>query len=70
MYGSEILPTLEKNLELLRKSFELGEIDVLDVLVAQERFLRGQQDALAAFQDYYDAWARLEAIVGVELGDP
>ena len=67
VFGTEILPTLENNLELLRKAFELGEIDVLQVMVAQERFLRTQQDALGAFEDYYSAWAELEAIVGSEI---
>lgn len=67
LYGTEILPTLETNLGLLQKAFELGEIDILQVMVAQERFLRTQQDALQAFADYYEAWAELEAIVGGEL---
>lgn len=67
LYGSEILPTLESNLDLLQKAFELGEIDILQVLIAQERFLRSQQDALQAFADYYEGWAELEAIVGAEL---
>lgn len=67
LYGTEILPTLETNLDLLQMAFELGEIDILQVMVAQERFLRTQQDALQAFADYYDAWAELEATVGSEL---
>jgi len=67
LFGAEILPTFEKNLELLQKAFELGEIDILQVLVAQERFLDAQQNALRAFADYYDSWADLEAAVGAEL---
>jgi outer membrane protein, heavy metal efflux system len=67
VYGAEILPTLETNLGLLQKAFELGEIDIHQVMVAQERFLRTQQDALQAFADYYEAWAELEATVGGEL---
>jgi cobalt-zinc-cadmium efflux system outer membrane protein len=67
VFGTEILPTLETNLALLQKAFELGEIDVLQVMVAQERFLRTQQDALQSFADYYAAWAELEGIVGMEL---
>jgi cobalt-zinc-cadmium efflux system outer membrane protein len=70
LYGTEILPTFEKNLELLQKAFELGEIDVLQVMVAQERFLRTQQDALQSFADYYEAWAELESTVGAELHAP
>ncbi len=69
LYGTEILPTLEDNLQLINKSFELGEIDILDVMVARERFLRTQQEALQAFADYYEAWAGLEAAVGAKLDD-
>ncbi len=70
LYGTEILPTLQTNLDLLQKAFELGEIDILQVMVAQERFLRTEQDALQSFADYYDAWAELEATVGAELHGP
>src|SRR5690606_6233728 len=70
LFGTQILPTLETNLDLLQKAFELGEIDILQVMVAQERFLRTQQDALQAFADYYDAWAELEALIGGELHGP
>lgn len=66
-YGTEILPSFESNLRLLQRSFELGEIDLLGVLVAQERFLQVQQDALSAYDDYYRAVAELELILGTEI---
>jgi outer membrane protein TolC len=37
------------------------------VLVARERFLRTQEAALRAYEDYYDALANLEAALGAEL---
>src|SRR5690606_1039677 len=67
VFEAEVLPTFETNLTLLDKAFELGEIDVLEVMVAQERFLRTEQEALRTFADYYAAWAALEAVVGAEL---
>ena len=67
VYGDDIVPTFERNLTLIRKAFELGEIDVLQVLVARERFLEVQRDALGAYQDYFDALAALEAVVGTEI---
>lgn len=67
VYGSEILPAFEDNLDLLERAFELGEIEVLDVMVAQERFLTTQREALDAYEDYYQAVADLEATVGAEL---
>jgi len=66
-YGTEILPAFEGNLALLKRAFELGEVDLLQVLVARERLLRIQQDALTAHQDYYRDVAALEAEVGAEV---
>ncbi len=66
-YGTEILPRFEENLTLLRRSFELGEIDILALLTGRERFLRIQSDALGAQQDYFVALAGLERVVGVDL---
>lgn len=68
-YGSEILPRLEENLVLLRRSFELGEIDILSLSVGRERFLRIQSDALTAHVDYLTAEAGLERVVGLGLRD-
>ncbi|MFO0606624.1 MAG: TolC family protein [Polyangiales bacterium] len=66
-YGTEILPRFEENLTLLRRSFEVGQIDVLELLVGRERFLRIQSDALAAQLDYFVSLAALERLVGIEL---
>ncbi|HYP88457.1 MAG TPA: TolC family protein, partial [Polyangiaceae bacterium] len=66
-YGTEILPRFEENLTLLRRSFELGEIDILALSTGRERFLRIQSDALLAQQDYFVALAGLERVVGVDL---
>lgn len=66
-YGTEILPRFEENLTLLRRSFELGEIDILSLSTGRERFLRIQSDALGAQQDYFVALAGLERVVGVDL---
>ena len=66
-YGGEILPTFEENLRLIQRAFELGEIDILQVSVARERFLRIQTDALDAYSDYFQAIADLEAAIGTDL---
>jgi len=66
-YGTEVLPRFEENLTLLRRSFELGEIDVLALSIGRERFLRIQSDALDAQLDYFVALANLERTVGVDL---
>jgi cobalt-zinc-cadmium efflux system outer membrane protein len=66
-YGTEIIPAFEQNLELLRRAFELGELDLLELMVARGRFLDVQRDALSAYADYHDAVARLEELLGTEL---
>lgn len=66
-YGTEILPRFEENLTLLRRSFELGEIDILALSTGRERFLRIQSDAIGAQLDYFVALAGLERVVGVDL---
>lgn len=65
-YGREILPTFEENLRLIQRAFELGEIDILQVSVARERFLRMQTDALDAYVEYFQATADLEASIGAD----
>lgn len=66
-YGSEILPTFEENLRLIQRAFELGEIDILQVSVARERFLRIQAEALDAYAHYFRAVAKLEGAIGADL---
>jgi cobalt-zinc-cadmium efflux system outer membrane protein len=66
-YGTEVLPRFEENITLLRRAFELGEIDILALSRGGERFLRIQSDALAAQLDYFIALAGLERVVGVDL---
>jgi cobalt-zinc-cadmium efflux system outer membrane protein len=66
-YGTEVLPRFEENLTLLKRAFELGEIDILALSTGRERFLRIQSDALAAQLDYFFALAGLERVVGVDL---
>lgn len=66
-YGVAILPAFEENLRLIHRAFELGEIDILQVSVARERFLRIQTDALDAYADYFRAVANLEGVIGADL---
>lgn len=66
-YGQQILPRFEENLRLLQRAFELGEIDILQVSVARERFLRIRMDALDAYDTYFRAVAELEASIGMDL---
>lgn len=66
-YRSEILPGFEGNLVMLRRSFAVGEIDLLQVSFALGRFLTIQGQALDAHIQYFAAVAALEARIGVEI---
>jgi len=66
-YRGEILPHFEENLRLLARSFELGEIDLLALSAARERFLQIQADALHAQREYSIALSALERSIGQTL---
>jgi cobalt-zinc-cadmium efflux system outer membrane protein len=67
LYGSDILPAFEANLDKLQRAFELGEIGVLELSQIQQRLLTTQTDALGALDDYYVALAALEALAGADV---
>lgn len=66
-YGEEIIPLFEDNLALLSRSFDAGEIDLLALSIARERFLTIQNEALDAQLEYFVALADLERTIGSEL---
>ena len=66
-YASEVVPRFEENLALLERAFELGEVDILEVFVARENFLRIQNEALEAYRAYYEAVFTLESLLGSPL---
>lgn len=67
LYQAAILPAFEQNLTKLRRAFELGEVDVLQLSQIQQQILEAQRAALLAIEDYFDAVAALEALSGVEV---
>jgi cobalt-zinc-cadmium efflux system outer membrane protein len=66
-YGTQIIPLFEENLTLLGRSFDIGEIDLLALSFARERFLAIQNEALDAQLEYFVALAELERTIGSEL---
>ncbi len=67
VFGTDLLPAFEGNLDKLQRAFELGEVDILQLAQIQERILVTQRAALVALEDYYDALAALEGLTGVDL---
>lgn len=68
-WGTEIVPRSRQHLEVLKRAFELGEIDLIALGVGRERLLSVQRAALDARRDAFVAGADLERVVGVELFD-
>lgn len=64
IYAADVLPRFSESLVLLRRAFELGEIDLLEVFVERERFLRLQDEALDVYVDYIGAARDLELASG------
>jgi cobalt-zinc-cadmium efflux system outer membrane protein len=67
LLGGALAPSLEESLRLLQRSFQAGELGLLELSVARERFLGAQREALAAAADYDRALIELEFRVGTEL---
>ena len=67
VYGTDIMPRFEENLTLLSRGFELGEMELLEVLVARGRFLELEREVLDTYADYFRSVAQLEAEVGTEI---
>jgi cobalt-zinc-cadmium efflux system outer membrane protein len=64
LFEGKILPSYQKNLRLLRRAFELGEVGLLSVLVGRGRILTSRRAALAAQVDYGRALLEIEALCG------
>lgn len=67
IYGGQLVPAFEQELELLREGYKAGQFDITDITVAQERLLRGREQALGAMVDYVEAAAELERLTGGEF---
>lgn len=64
---TEVTPSLEAGLALLKKGFEAGELPLLSVTAFRERFLQAQRTTIDAWADYHRARAELEFALGAEL---
>jgi outer membrane protein, heavy metal efflux system len=69
-YSEEMLPRFSENLRMLERAFELGEIDLLQVFVAQQRFVTQQRRALEIYAAYVEAVRTFELVAGRPLRPP
>lgn len=68
-YEGGILDLLDENLELTRTAYELGEAELLQVILTQNGFIETRFAYLDALAAYTKALVELEAAAGENLGN-
>ena len=66
-YEGDSLKFLNENLQLTRTAYELGETELLAVILVQNEFIKTRFAYLDALAAYHKALAELEAAVGTSL---
>ena len=66
-YEGDSLKLLNENLKLTRTAYELGETELLEVILMQNEFIKTRFAYLDALAAYHKAFAELEAAVGTSL---
>lgn len=66
-YGGNSLKLLNENLKLTRTAYELGETELLELILMQNEFIKTRFAYLDALAAYHQALAELEAVVGTSL---
>lgn len=67
LYEQGVVPQLERNLSLLQRAYELGEVNAQQVSQTRERLLNATGQYIDARIAYYETAATLEGLVGTEL---
>lgn len=67
IYGNQVLPRAEQNLRTIRTAYNLGDLQVLDVVAEQRRLIDNQTQYNVALRDYYVSLAELERAIGAPL---
>jgi outer membrane protein, heavy metal efflux system len=67
IYGVQALPAVERNLLLIRRAYELGELDIHAVSQTRSRLFTIQAQAIDALSAYFRSLAELEGLVGTDV---
>lgn len=67
LYEQSVVPQLEKNLTLLQRAFELGEVDIHRVSQTRQRLLEATRRHVEARVAWHALAAELEGLVGTEI---
>lgn len=66
-YRGDYLKLLNENLNLTRAAYELGEAELLEVILMQNEFIKARFAYLEALAAYHKALAELEAAIGTSI---
>lgn len=66
-YEGDSVKLLTENLKLTRAAYELGEAQLLEIILMQNEFVEMRFAYLEALADYYKALAELESAVGTSI---
>ena len=66
-YEGDTLELLNENLNLTRAAYELGEAELLEVILMQNEFIKTRFAYLEALASYYRALAQLETAIGTSV---
>ncbi len=66
-YQVELLPASFKVAQLSRRSYELGKIDLITALIAQQQYMQLVFAYFDTIVQYHNAWANLEQAIGIPL---
>ena len=66
-YKGNSMELLNENLDLTRAAYELGEAELLEVILMQNEFIKTRFAYLEALETYYKALTQLEAAIGTPI---
>ena len=66
-YEGDLLKLLNENLSLTRAAYELGEVQLLEVLLLQNEFVKARFSYLDAIESYHKAVTELETSIGTSI---
>lgn len=66
-YEGDLLKLLNENLTLTRAAYELGEVQLLEVLLLQNEFVKARFSYLDALESYHKAVTELETAIGTSI---
>jgi cobalt-zinc-cadmium efflux system outer membrane protein len=69
LFKDSIQPALEENAQLTEAGFQVGELNLIELIATQDRVLKSRRDYVDTELEYWKAVVDLEAVSGVRVPD-